>query len=123
MLLVWARLGSRYQLDRAHAELDSHGVPRTWGPNKDYAPDVPARIARALYNRDNDTSDIEFRIFISMIDSLAEAYKGDRDSCGLDENRNRDRAEHLSWRVQSVVEWWGLGGREVVCDRKEDNNG
>ncbi|MDP3768209.1 MAG: hypothetical protein Q8S13_09350 [Dehalococcoidia bacterium] len=35
-----------HELARAHAELDSRGVPRTWGPNPDYAPDVPARIAR-----------------------------------------------------------------------------
>lgn len=39
---------ARHELERAHAEMDSHSVPRTWGPNPDYAPDVPARIARVL---------------------------------------------------------------------------
>ena len=34
------------QIELAHAELDARGTPRTWGPNLDYKPDVPARIAR-----------------------------------------------------------------------------
>lgn len=34
------------EIELAHAELDSHGVPRTWGPNPGYRPGVQARIAR-----------------------------------------------------------------------------
>lgn len=37
-----------HELARAHAELSSHGTLETWGPNPDYKPDVPARIAKMV---------------------------------------------------------------------------
>lgn len=39
------------EIELVHAELDSHNVPRTWGPNPDYVPGTVARIAHAHMRR------------------------------------------------------------------------